>query len=227
MEQLVENHGLSWIALQIFDELDDESLANARLINTSWRCLIDDALLEKRKHLRERRLVREKWECLKKSRHTSYLFRQWPEWKNIFDDFQERRNLEDTKKLCQIITKYFGSYLHISTLYDPLMVAAVLHNDISVFELVLPSVKSLRFADKNGRTVLHKATTYARLEIIELILTKYPHLIDFWQRDHHVGSRELGRTVLDEAVLQRMFKNTEERIDILSLYQKFAESIEN
>ena len=219
MENLVENHGLSWIAIKALDQLDDQSLANARLTKSTWRDLIDDALqIEKRKRRRERRLVHKKMENLK-LKYSKHLFKLYPEWKNIFDDFQERRNLEEVKRLCELITKYFECYIHISSRLDPLMLAVELQNDISVLELVLPSVKSLRYTNRGGRTVLHKATIYGRLEMVKLILNKYPHLIDFEQKDG------VYCTVLDEAMLSRLTNtNIWERNQILRLYQEFEKN---
>ena len=40
MENIVENYGLSHIALEIFGYLDFESLANATEVKTTWRNLI-------------------------------------------------------------------------------------------------------------------------------------------------------------------------------------------
>ena len=222
MDHLVENNGLSWIAIKIFDQLDNKSLTNARLVKSSWKDLLDSTLIEKRKEIIEMGLIHQKMKNLKKD-YSKALFRFYPEWKNIFKDFQERRNLEDVKKLCELVTEFFNSYHHILSQLDPLMAAVELHNDISALELVLPSAKSLKYVNKYGCTILHKATTYGRLEIVKLILTKYPHLIDFEQRDY----RSDHRTVLDEAMIQLIFRNTEERNQILRLYQDFEKSYKN
>ena len=219
MENLVENHGLSWIAVKILDQLDDKSLATARLIKSTWKDLIDETLSEKRKLIiRERRLVHEKLKKIKE-RCSNHMFKLYPEWKNIINDFQERRSSEDIEKLCELITKYCDYYIHISSSVDPLMLAVEFKNDISVLELVLPSVKSLRYTNREGCTVLHIATTYGRLEMVKLILNEYAHLIDIEQRE--MTER---RTVIDEAMIQMVFRNTLERRQILSLYKDFEKN---
>ena len=175
MDRIVENHGLSWIAVKIFNKLDDKTLANARLTNSTWKNLIDDTLLETRKYRRERRLVKEEFEKLAIEKldkiETKFLLDRWPEWVNIFDDFQKHRKLEDVKKFCKMIKKYFESK---HWFLDPLMIAAEIDNDISTFELVLPSAKSLMYYKCFPMSLPSKEVPERNFskELIKLILEK-------------------------------------------------------
>ena len=92
MKLLVENHGLSWIAVQVFGYLDNKSLTTARLVKSSWRNLIDEKLLELRKQQQEK--IRAKIEELKSQFRQSFNFEKWPEWNGIFKDFKNNRNLQ-------------------------------------------------------------------------------------------------------------------------------------
>ena len=216
MKLLVENHGLSWIAVQVFGYLDNKSLTTARLVKSSWRNLIDEKLLELRKQQQEK--IRAKIEELKSQFRQSFNFEKWPEWNGIFKDFKNNRNLQDVTKFCAKITYYTERFPYFNY-EDPLMHAAELYNDIEMFELVLPSVNSLRYTDRKGRSVFYIAAMYGRLEIVKLILTKYPHLIDFWQETAYGG-----RNVLYELEVQIFFKPYKHQT--LRLLQKFARNLE-
>ena len=85
------------------------------------------------------------------------------------------------------------------------MVAAELHDDISTFKLVLPSVKNLSYINKDRRTVLHKASMYHRTEIVNLMISEEHILkIDFTARDKY------GKRALDEDLIRDCVRKQEE-----------------
>ena len=85
------------------------------------------------------------------------------------------------------------------------MVAAELHNDISTFKLILPSVPYLSYINKDRRTVLHKASMYRRTEIVNLLISE-EHILkhDFMLRDKY------GKLALDENVIQDCIRKQDE-----------------
>ena len=192
MENIVENYGLSHIALQIFNYLDDKSLAKARLVNTSWTNLIDAKLLEKRKKLR----IKKTFQFYRK--HFKKFFQFWPEWKRILEDFRLNKTFEDFLKLNKLLKEYFQKYgnTDLEQKFDPLIFITAFKSDISILELILPSVQSLKYTNRTGQTLLHFAVVYGRFDIVKLIVNEHGHKVDFGQRD---GSHRLGSNIFGEA----------------------------
>ena len=192
MENIVENHGLSHIGIQIFNHLDNKSLANARLVKISWTNLIDTKLLEKRKKLRIKKTFQFYRINFKK------FFEFWPEWKRILEDFRLNRSFEDFQNLNRLMKEYFKKYgnTDVEQKFDPLMFTTIFKSDISTLQLILPSVRSLRFTNRTGQTLLHFAVVYGQTDIVKLIVNEHGHKVDFAQRD---GSHRLGSNIFGEA----------------------------
>ena len=84
-------------------------------------------------------------------------------------------------------------------------------NDIDQFKLILPSVQSLNYQNRDGRTILHKAVTYGRLEIVQWLLEHEIHRIDLEIQDKY------GRTTLEEATIQYLARDQADRKTIFEL----------
>ena len=82
MEKLVENPGLSFLAVDIFSLLDIPSLLNARTVCHSWKDVIEERLLWQKKMEYFRR------------KYGQLFFYYWPEWKELFDTFMEKMSKE-------------------------------------------------------------------------------------------------------------------------------------
>ena len=204
MDNIFQNYGLSHISMKIFDYLDYKSLCKARLVSKAWKDLIDHIAMEKRN---EGHLV---W--LFKSKQ--WFLREWPEWKNILMDFIKNRTSEEVKSLFKMLDKYFYSYSTLmNKLDDPLMLAIGLRNVMAHVKLILPSVKNMNYRNREGRTILHNAVTFGRLQIVKLLLD-YSSRIDFKVKNKY------GRTVLDEARIQFLLKGGEIRKRISELIRK-------
>ena len=134
---------------------------------------------------------------------------QWPEWKNIWKDFVQNRTSEDVKLLLEALEYYFDRYCHIFNVLDPLMIAIELKNDFSLVKLIVPSVKNLNYQNKDGRTILHVAVTYGRVEIVKWLLENYHQKIDLSIKDKY------ERTTLEEAKIQWSFRGGSDRETIL------------
>ena len=197
MEWITKSPGLWNILEQILANLDPKSLKNAALVCQTWNHISKGVKKE----------VLTKYLSQFKSKQ-SWFFKQWPEWSNILEDFIQNRSDEDIEKLIKILENHFNpdakpyKYLNQSILErmckrrDPLMIAAEIDNNISAFELILPSVKNLNSKDPiDGKTVLHLAITNGRSEIVKLLL-QYGDKIDFQAKDN------LGNTIFDEAYNQ-------------------------
>ena len=79
--------------------------------------------------------------------------------------------------------------------------------------MVPRQVKNLNYQNREGRTILHNAVTFGRLQIVKLLLD-YSSKIDFKVKDKY------GRTVLDEARIQFLLKGGEIRKRISELETK-------
>ena len=90
-----------------------------------------------------------------------------------------------------------------------LMIAIEIKNDLSLVKLIVPSVRNLSYQNKNGRTPLHKAVTYGRVEIIKWLLDNHHQKIDFGIKDKY------GRTTLEEAKIQWSIGGGSDRETIL------------
>ena len=186
METIIENYGLCHIAINMFDQLDYKSLCKARMVSKSWKDFIDNFCIRKRNE----------WKLTSFLKSKKWFLNQWPEWKNILKDFVQNRSSEDVKLLLEALDYYYGSYCHIMNLYDPLMIAIEIKNDLSLVKLIAPSVRNLSYQNKNGRTPLHKAVTYGRVEIVKWLLDNHHQKIDFGIKDKY------GTTTLEEAKIQ-------------------------
>ena len=158
MENIVENYGLSIVALQIFDYLDDKSLSNARLVKKSWRNLIDP-IFQERLSIRINELLNTT------IREKKRFFEMNLEWIRIFQDFMKNRSLEDRRKLHKLMKEHFKQKYYETK--DPLVIANR-ENSISKFELILPSVQNLRYKNYNIE-VLPRIAMFASREIFELM----------------------------------------------------------
>ena len=184
MENIVENYGLSHVAIQILDYLDDKSLTNSRLVKENWKNLIDSSLIDRIDQLIDKALN------VFEIKFPDF-FKAWPEWLKIFADFRKNRSYEDFLYLNQDLETYFESYEYkidstrnIGRAFDPLRLA-VQKNDISFLRLVLPSVKNLSYANVQGYTLLHKAVMVGNCEIVKLILTEFRHKLDLQIEDRN------------------------------------------
>ena len=159
MENIFQNYGLSHIAQKIFDYLDFKSLCQARLVSMTWKDLIDHISIEKRNE----------WKLVSLFTNYKWFLKEWPEWKNILRNFIQNRTTEEIKTLFKILDRYFYSYSSMMNKLanDPLMLAIRL-GIWSHVKLILPSVKNLNYQNREGRTILHNAVTFGRLQIVKL-----------------------------------------------------------
>ena len=202
METIVENYGLSLIAVQIFDYLDDASLSNARLVKKSWRQLIDYEV-QRRRFKREKAKLKNFWISKK------YFLNAWPEWKVILRDFNKNQNYGKTRKLLKFLENSFHYYGHIMNFLDPLMIVIEINPKFDILELILPSIKNFNYQSPGtGKTLLHVAVTYGRYEIVERILKQKTCQIDLDIQDKY------GTTILDEALARNS--------GIYQLFQKYS-----
>ena len=118
MEKIVENQGLSFVAIQIFEFLDFESLEKAILVKKSWRDLIKTS-----PKLKKRIIVHRSLRYLETE--NPYFFRMYPVWRTIFDDFKRNRSFEDSKKLKEKIEEYFNRYRHIMNQLGMLIIVLI------------------------------------------------------------------------------------------------------
>ena len=199
METIIENYGLSHIAIHMLDHLDYKSLCKARLVSKSWKDLIDNFCIRKRSE----------WKLISFLEPRKGFLEQWPEWKNILRDFIENRTSEDVKLLLEALEYYFDRYCHIFNVLDPLMIAIELKNDFSHVKLIVPSVKNLNYQNKDGRTILHVAVTYGRVEIVKWLLDNHHQKIDLSIKDKY------ERTTLEEAKIQWSCRGGPDRETIL------------
>ena len=84
-------------------------------------------------------------------------------------------------------------------------------NDIDQVKLILPSVQNLNYQNRDGRTILHKAVTYGRLEIVQWLLEHEINRIDLEIQDKY------GRTTLEEATIQYLARDQADRKTIFEL----------
>ena len=99
MDRLVENPGLSFLAVDIFTLLDIPSLLRCRLVCKSWKFVIEERLLWKKKMEYFR------------SKYGQLFFYYWPEWKEMFDIFffSHKTSSEDLMIFSEIIEGYLKS----------------------------------------------------------------------------------------------------------------------
>ena len=136
METLFSNPGLSIIAIDIFQELDPNSLINARLVCKSWKTLIDTIpnLPGQIKKLKLLEFVN--------LESVNQLTEKCPYWNRILSHFLHHRSCEDLLKLGSILQNHFIKIKGDN--FDPLMVATTSKEWDSV-EFILKSVKSLSY----------------------------------------------------------------------------------
>ena len=201
MEKILQNYGLSHIVIKIFGYLDYKSLCKARLTSQSWKDFIDTYCKPNRVQ----------WKLTVTFHSKQWFLELWPEWKNILSDFIQNRSSNDVKKLLDIVNYYFNQYPHILNLLDPLMMAIELKNDFNQVKLILPSVQNLNYQNRDGRTILHKAITYGRLEMVQWLLEHERHRIDLEIQDRY------GRTTLEEATIQYLARDQADRKTIFEL----------
>ena len=200
METFIENYGLCHIAINMFDQLDYKSLCKARMVSKSWKDFIDNFCIRKRNE----------WKLISFLKSKKWFLDLWPEWKNILRDFVQNRTSDDVKLLLEALEYYFRVYPHIiMNLHDPLMTAIEIKNDLSLVKLIAPSIRNLSYQNKNGRTPLHKAVTYGRVEIVKWLLDNHHQKIDFGIKDKY------GRTTLEEAKIQWSIGGGSDRETIL------------
>ena len=113
MERILQNYGLSHIALKIFDYLDYKSLCKARLTSQSWKDFIDTFSKPNRIQ----------WKLTLTFHSKKWFLELWPEWKSILSDFVQNRTSVDVNKLLEIVNNYFNTYPHVLNILDPLMMA--------------------------------------------------------------------------------------------------------
>ena len=212
MEHIVENYGLSLIAVQVFQHLDDKSLCNAMLVKKSWRDLIEPEAKSRESNAAKKELI-----TFKGRQHSiSYFLKQWPEWHSIFEDFLNRTYAE-VDQLLKFLEHCFHYYCHMMNTVDPLMIAMEFKYDLEFFKLVLPSIKNPNYqsptGDRKGKTILHTAVLCGRSEMVKLIWEQHGLKINLDVQD------KWGRTVLDEASVQS-FKSQEKKEILNFLKQK-------
>ena len=113
MERILQNYGLTHIALKIFDYLDFKSLCKARLTSQSWKDFIDTFSKPNRIQ----------WKLTLTFHSKKWFLELWPEWKCILSDFVQNRTSVDVNKLLEIVNYYFNTYPHVLNILDPLMMA--------------------------------------------------------------------------------------------------------
>merc|ERR1711953_265817 len=84
-------------------------------------------------------------------------------------------------------------------------------SDFNQVKLILPSVQNLNYQNRDGRTILHKAITYGRLEMVQWLLEHERHRIDLEIQDRY------GRTTLEEATIQYLARDQADRKTIFEL----------
>lgn len=159
METLFSNPGLSIIAIDIFKELDPNSLINARLVCKSWKTLIDTTALPCP--------IRKKLKLLEfvTIEYVKQLTEKCPYWNKILSHFLHHRSCEDLLKLGSILQNHFvkieGDH------FDPLMVATTSKEWDNV-EFILKSVKSVSYlldfffvADVNVPNTIYRTIDHA------------------------------------------------------------------
>merc|ERR1712062_685603 len=190
MEKIFQNYGLSHIGIKIFGYLDYCSLCKARLTFRLWKDFIYTFCKPNRIQ----------WRFTVTFHSKKWFLELWPEWKNILSDFIQNRSSNDVKKLLDILN-----------LLDPLMMAIELKNDFNQVKLILPSVQNLNYQNRDGRTILHKAITYGRLEMVQWLLEHERHMINLEIQDRY------GRTTLEEATIQYLARDQADRKTIFEL----------
>ena len=111
METLFSNPGLSIIAIDIFQELDPNSLINARLVCKSWKTLIDTA---PKPVTFQKKLKLLKFVTLES---VNQLTEKCPYWNKILSHFLNHRSFEDILKLGSVLQNCLYT---VGTTYDPL-----------------------------------------------------------------------------------------------------------
>ena len=180
---LLTSQGFSHIGLQIFKNLDDQSLCKCRLVCSKWYVFI----------------TREKfWRQRIIQRALSIEYFKSDEWRDIFDDFREEED-----KLCEIINEFFV-YIHENQdsadleecnypYYVPVMTQNLEHisymwpylsfkNDVYCLAAERGCAEVVKFMiaeieDKNpvaheGLTLLHCAANNGHFKVVQNILDK-------------------------------------------------------
>ena len=111
-EILFSNPGLSFIAIDIFKELNLNSLINARLVCKSWNTLIDatpylPGPIQKKKKLLETITLES----------VNQWTEKWPSMNKILSDFLNHGSNEDILKLGSVLQNCLNI---LGTTYDPL-----------------------------------------------------------------------------------------------------------
>ena len=178
METFFSNPGLSIIAIDIFQELDPNSLINARLVCKSWKTLIDTIpnLPGQIKKLKLLEFVN--------LESVNQLTEKCPYWNKILSHFLNHRSNQDILKLGSILQNYFN--VKKGNNFDPLMLATTSKEWDNV-EFILKSVKSVSYL----------------LDFFLLVDVNVPNTI---YRTIDQALNEDVYSIIDEAVNENVFK---------------------
>ena len=163
MDRLLNNPGLSHLALEIFEYLDKSSLLKSRLVCKSWNQFIEDELTYSTKI--------EYWKSQASWKTDSFFF-FWPEWIDIFDKIHSIKHL---RIFYDLFDMYFQQQVDCNL--SPIHFAAKQGNAEFMelaMELIWPYIEEKGHQSIDyGLNPLHLAVESGNLDIVKMLVEKY------------------------------------------------------
>ena len=164
MEEITNNPGLSFLALEIFQHLDSVTVLKCRTVCKDWQMLIDSK--------KSWKLLIQRFHGLKKKPFHDYaddlFLDKFPYWHRIFKYFQTQESISNLHTFVTFMEKYFeDSNLRLSE--SPMHYAAV-RGDVDVTHLFIKSPLDFNQPDVHRHTPLHLACENRHTKVLKLIL---------------------------------------------------------
>jgi len=168
MEAITNNPGLSFLALDIFEDLDIDTVLNCRQVCKEWQGLIDSQFESKKSW----KTLIQRFHGLKKMKFQHYsdelFIEKFPNWIRLLKYFQTQESLYNLKTFVSFMENYFeDSNTRLSE--SPLHYAAVKGN-LDVMRIFIKSPLDFNSKDVHGHTALHLACENRHTKILKLIL---------------------------------------------------------
>ena len=156
MDLLMTNSGLQHVGNKITDFLDHQSLLNSRLVNSSWKSLIDYTYLKNPKY----------W--LKKCQENMPI-ELYSKWKNLIEKLDD--DILEEKTTLHLIKMFRTQFQEISENYfqfqSPLHSASE-DGDLPLVKFILEQFNDFE-RDDFGKTPVHKAAKNGHTQVVQIL----------------------------------------------------------
>ena len=216
MQALLSNPGLNLIVYQISRHLDAKSLAKCRLVNKSWRdvinchrkwliCQLDYIQSEEKEFIEN--LEPEKF-------INSTISERFPEWKSLMKEFSKKCDIARLKEIVKQMWIYFRDR-NVNYKTNPFHNAARKSN-VEFMKLLIDLGIDLNLKSLYGLTAIHHACFEGNTEMVQLLLkhdaNAGAHRADTGDTIFHIAAQNVNPRVLQIVLDTIKFDNTRDKM---------------